>query len=117
MLSSGIADLRIRDVDDVASYHVKALDFSAVPGNERYLFAAGKYSANWVANKVRAKHPELRSRIPDGGDGDNWPVPLARINTEKAGKVFGTNWKGWWESTEATVEDVLAYERAQAAAN
>jgi hypothetical protein len=52
----------------------------------------------------------LRSRVPEGGAGDELPIPLVKVDISKFGNVFGTQWKGWWESAKATVDDILKLE-------
>ena len=99
-----------RDIDDVATVHLKSLDLDKTPGNERYLFYGGKVSARWVANEIRAKYPSLTERVPEGGEGDGFPVPMMKCDTEAADRVFGSQWKGWWESVDASVKDILTYE-------
>lgn len=104
-------NLKYRDIEDVAHVHIKSLDASAVPGNQRYLFAAReKIVANRLADKIRAELPHLRERVPKGKEGDGLPPTLVKLDTSRADKVFGTQWKGWWESAMATIEDLLAYE-------
>lgn len=96
----------------MARIHIKSLDFS-IPGNERYLFHAAKISANRVTDHIRQSFPELRSRVPAGGEGDGWPVQMAKTDISKAQKVFGTDWKGWQESVETTVRGILAFESVE----
>ena len=81
-----------------------------VPGNERYLFHGGVMSANWIANRVRETYSELKARVPAAEEGDGFPEGMVKVATSKADGVFGTRWKGWWESAQGTVEDILAYE-------
>ena len=81
-----------------------------VPGNERYLFHAGVVSANRIANRVRETYPELKARVLAAEESDGFPEGMVKVDTSKAGGVFGTHWKGWWESAQGTVEDILAYE-------
>ena len=100
----------IRDVEDVAAIHVRTLDVN-IPGNKRYLFHAGPLlKAQKVANQIRETYPQLRSRVPEGGAGDELPIPLVKVDISKFGNVFGTQWKGWWESAKATVDDILRLE-------
>ncbi|KAF1991988.1 NAD(P)-binding protein [Aulographum hederae CBS 113979] len=98
------------DVDDVAAIHIKALDSSKVPGNERYLFFDGVVSSNEAANKIREAYPQLRDRVPEGGEGKGLPPTLAQFDISKAEKVFGNQWKGWWKTVDASVKDILEYE-------
>ncbi|KAF2837901.1 NAD(P)-binding protein [Patellaria atrata CBS 101060] len=101
------------DVDDVARLHVLSLNDS-VPGNERYLFAhPSLLSPNHLANKIRETYPELRDRVPAAGEDNGLPKPLPTLDTSKADKVFGTAWKGLWESARWAVEDVLAWEKKE----
>jgi hypothetical protein len=48
--------------------------------------------------------------VPDGGKGDGLPIPLVKVDISKFENVFGTQWKGWWESAKATVDDILRLE-------
>jgi hypothetical protein len=97
-----------RDVEDVATHHIMSLDPKVVPGNERYVIRSRDLmSAPRLAKKIREKYPELKDRVPEGGDQDGWPTPLARSDVSKAEKVFGSNWKSAWESVEAMVKDVI----------
>ena len=67
-------------------------------------------SVNRLAAKVRETFPELRSRVPEPGEGDGFPSPIVEFDISKFEKVFGSQWKGWWESARATIEDILAFE-------
>ena len=99
----------------MALIHVKSLLLST-PGNKRYLFNAGTMSVNAVVRKIREEYPQLRERVLEGGGGDGFPVPMAKCDTSRSDEVFGTEWKGWWESAKATVDDILEYERGHAVA-
>jgi NADPH-dependent methylglyoxal reductase len=98
-------------VEDVAAIHLTSLDMAKVPGNERYLFHAGLLSGNWIANKVRETYPELKDRVPAGGEGDGFPDPMAKFDISRFEKVFGSEWMGWWESANGTIKDILEYEK------
>jgi hypothetical protein len=53
-------------------------------------------------------YPQLRDRVPAGAEGDGWPQPLAKYDTSKADKVFGTGWwLSWWETVDGVVKDIL----------
>jgi len=52
----------------------------------------------------------LRSRVPEGGAGDELPIPLVKVDISEFENVFGTQWKGWWESAKGTVDDILRLE-------
>lgn len=65
-----------------------------------------------LANKLRAKYPKLQSRIPAGSKEEPWPKTMAKYDISRSEKVFGSNWVSWWDSTRATVDDILAYEAA-----
>jgi hypothetical protein len=52
----------------------------------------------------------LRSRVPAGGEGDELHTPLVKVDISKFENVFGTQWKGWWESAKGTVDDILRLE-------
>jgi hypothetical protein len=99
-------------VEDVAAVHLKTLDLK-VPGNERYMFYAGLFSPAGVANKVREVYPELRSRVPAGPTQGGVPPGLVQYDCSKFEKAYGKlSWKGWWEATQGTIEDILRYEKA-----
>jgi NADPH-dependent methylglyoxal reductase len=98
------------DVDDVAAMHVKSLDMAAVPGNRRYLASAGIMDSNDVSRKIRDEFPQLRSRVPEVPEGGSVPGTLVKLDLAETNRVFGTAWKGWWESARATVVDILASE-------
>jgi NADPH-dependent methylglyoxal reductase len=95
------------DVDDVADMHVKSLDKARVPGNKRYLASAGVMDSRDVARKIREEFPELRSRVPEPAEGSGIPESLITLDLKETEEVFGTAWKGWWESARATVVDIL----------
>jgi NADPH-dependent methylglyoxal reductase len=97
-----------RDVEDVAIHHLKSLDLEKVPGNERYLIRSRELmSAPRLAKKLREKYPQLKNRIPEGGDYDDWKEPITEVDVSKAEKVFGHQWKGAWESAEAVFDDIV----------
>jgi NADPH-dependent methylglyoxal reductase len=98
------------DVDDVADMHVKSLDVAAVPGNRRYLASAGVMDSNDLARKIRDEFPQLRSRVPEPPVGGSIPDTLVKLDLAETEKVFGTTWKGWWESARATIVDIIASE-------
>ncbi|PQE19026.1 hypothetical protein CJF32_00010448 [Rutstroemia sp. NJR-2017a WRK4] len=100
------------DVDDVAAVHVKSLKEST-PGNQRYVFHIGEpLTAAAVAQKIREEYPQLKDRVPAPKPGsDVVPDSLSRFDTSKSDAVFGTEWKDWWESVKATVDDILKYEK------
>jgi nucleoside-diphosphate-sugar epimerase len=98
-----------RDVDDIARIHIKALEPS-VPGNERYIINSGLLYLNRFANQLRDKYPELRSRIAPGAEEEGFPEPMAKFDVSKMERVFGTDWVSGFDSVEAVVKDLLAYE-------
>lgn len=91
---------------------MKSLQTSAVPGNMRYLLIGGEMSAAQLANKLRANYPTLQSRVPAGSREEPWPKTMAKYDISRSEKGFASNWVSWWDSTRATVEDILAYEAA-----
>lgn len=101
----------IRDVEDVASIHVKSLDLK-VPGNERYLFhSSHPQDSAEVAKKIREEYPQLRNRVPEvGEDRAESPVKV-KVDTSKSDRVFGGPWKDWWESAKDTVDDIIKFEK------
>jgi dTDP-4-dehydrorhamnose reductase len=100
-----------RDVEDTAAAHLKALSPS-VPGNQRYLFhGPGVMLGDEVANFVRQKYSELRSRIPAGEENVEVPPGLIKTDTSRAEKVFGIKWKSWQESVPDMVKDIERWER------
>ena len=98
-----------RDVDDIARIHIKALE-PAVPGNERYVINSGLLYLNRFANQLRDKYPELRSRIAPGAEEEGFPEPMAKFDVSKMERVFGADWVSGFDSVEAVVKDLLAYE-------
>jgi NADPH-dependent methylglyoxal reductase len=98
------------DVDDVADMHVRSLDVAAVPGNRRYLTSAGVMDSNDVARKIRDEFPQLRSRVPEPPVGGSIPDSLVKLDLAETDRIFGTAWKGWWETARATIVDVIASE-------
>ncbi|KAF1941775.1 NAD(P)-binding protein [Clathrospora elynae] len=99
------------DVDDVAFMHVKSLDTAAVPGNKRYLASAGIIDSNDVARKIREEFPQLRNRVPEPAAGTGIPDALVTLDLAETDEVFGTAWKGGWETARATVLDILTTEK------
>lgn len=69
-----------------------------------------RVTAAQMANKVRAKFPELQSRVPAGVETEAGQNKVAKFDVSRADKVFGSNWISGLDSTIATVEDILAYE-------
>lgn len=67
-------------------------------------------NGNDVARKIREEYPALRDRIPDVPE-QAFPDTLLKLDTKETDEVFGTNWKGWWESVKLTVEDILTTEK------
>ncbi|KAM3070404.1 hypothetical protein ACMFMG_010231 [Clarireedia jacksonii] len=100
------------DVDDVATIHVKALR-DTTPGNQRYVFHIREpVTAAAVAQKIREEYPQLRDRVPAPKPGsDVLPESMSRFDTSKSDAVFGTEWKDWWKSAKATVDDIVKYEK------
>jgi hypothetical protein len=99
------------DVDDIATIHVKALD-SSISRNRRIFHGPELITVTNVARKIRQEYPQLRARIPEPPtDGDGLLQLLAKFDTSQAYTFFGSQWKGWWESAKATVEDILKYEQ------
>lgn len=117
--SSGLreADTETRDTDDVARTHILSLDRSKVPGNERYLIASSEpFDLRVIANKLRKEKPEWASRLPEVEvlPTSRLQGKLATINTTKADKVFGSDWKSAYESVKETVADVIEWEKKNA---
>ncbi|KAF2120159.1 hypothetical protein BDV96DRAFT_319671 [Lophiotrema nucula] len=100
------------DNDDVARCHVLSLDKANVKGNERYLLAHKQlldFRATVV--QVRKKYPELAKRLPEvEGKERDYGSELCKVDTAKADRVFGSEWKGVVESMKATVEDIIRWE-------
>lgn len=107
----GVLANSIRDVEDVASIHVKSLDLK-VPGNERYLFHSGHLQdSSEIAKKIREEYPQLRNRVPEVGEKTAESPIKVTVDTAKSDKVFGVPWKDWWESTKDTVDDIVKFEK------
>ncbi|KAJ5621170.1 hypothetical protein N7510_005154 [Penicillium lagena] len=102
----------IMDVDDVATIHLQAISTS-VPGNRRYILHAPEpITAVKVARKIREEYPQLKSRVPEApAGGDGLIQPLAKFDTSEMNYHFGSEWKGWWESAKATIDDILKCEK------
>jgi NADPH-dependent methylglyoxal reductase len=98
------------DVDDVADMHVRSLDVAKVPGNKRYLASAGVLDSNDVARKIREDFPQLRSRVSEPPLGGSIPDTLIKLDLSETHKVFGTAWKGWWETARAITMDIIESE-------
>jgi len=99
------------DVEDVAAVHLKSLSPS-VPGNLRYLFhSQGVLQSDALANFVRAKFPELRSRIAAGAEKVEVPAGMITTDNSRAEKAFGTKWKSWQDSVVEMVADIEKLER------
>lgn len=106
----GALNNSIRDVEDVASIHVKSLDLK-VPGNERYLFYSHyPQDSSEIAKKVREEYPQLRNRVPEAKERAESPVKV-KVDTAKSNKVFPGPWKDWWESAKDTVDDIVKFEK------
>jgi len=97
------------DMDDVAWMHVKSVDLS-VPGNKRYLAAAGKMNTNDLANKIREEYPQFRDRVVARPEGKE-PEGLVKLDLKETEEVFGNNWRSWWESSKLSVEDIITTEK------
>jgi NADPH-dependent methylglyoxal reductase len=84
-----------------------------VPGNERYLVASPeRLDLRKVVNVLRGEDPEIAQRIPAfEATGVDIAAKIVRVDTSKADKVFGTEWKGAVESVRAVAKDVLNLER------
>ena len=88
-----------------------------MPGNERYMINSGLLYLNRFANQLRDKYPELRSRIAPGAEEEGFPEPMARFDVSKMERVFGADWVSGFDSVEAVVKDLLAYEAIHWLAN
>jgi hypothetical protein len=82
-----------------------------VKGNERYLYhTRGEMFGDTVANFIREKYPQLKSRVPAGGEGASLPENFLKTDISKFEAAFGTEWRGWEESVVDIVEDLLRFE-------
>jgi hypothetical protein len=82
-----------------------------VKGNERYLYhTRGEMFGDTVANFIREKYPQLRSRVPAGAEGASLPEGFLKTDISKFEAAFGTEWKGWEEGVVDIVEDLLRFE-------
>lgn len=107
-------DLSTRDTDDVAHCHILALDTHNVRGNERYLVAApGILDIRKIINQLRGEISEIKERVPALKEVDIKDIEskLVKLDTSKADKVFGREWKSGYDSIKATAEDVLGWEK------
>ncbi|KAF2735710.1 NAD(P)-binding protein [Polyplosphaeria fusca] len=104
--------LQIGDVDDVALTHIRSLSPSIIPGNQRYLVAApSMLDLRGVARELRATDAGLAARIPDVEPRASAEWKTCKLDTSKADKVFGREWKGQVESVRAVVRDVVEWEK------
>lgn len=89
------------DVRDVARIHVAALD-NPKAHNTRYLACGGSVSWQEVADEVHdnPEYPrELKDHIPKGEHGkQHRPNPLAKLDTSRAEKDLGIQFRDWKES-------------------
>jgi nucleoside-diphosphate-sugar epimerase len=111
-------NIRTRDTDDVARTHILSLDRTKVPGNERYFLASSEpLDLRVIASKLRKEKPEWASRLPEVEvlPTSRLQGKFAKIDTAKADKVFGTDWKSAYESVKETVADVIEWEKKNAA--
>jgi NADPH-dependent methylglyoxal reductase len=100
-----------RDVEDVASVHIKALSPS-VPGNERYLFHSRTLlSSDNAANFVREQYPQLKSRVPIGNTNAGSPPNLIKTDILKSEAAFGSAWRSWEETVADMANDIVKFEK------
>ncbi|CZR51026.1 uncharacterized protein PAC_00901 [Phialocephala subalpina] len=107
----------IMDFEDVSKIHVKSLDKESVPGGRYVFHTKDIVSANMVARKVREEFPEFKGRVLEPAEDTVLGMgkvkgDLCVFDVGKSERVFGGEWKGWWESIKKTVEQIVEYERA-----
>lgn len=89
------------DVRDVARIHVAALD-NPKASNTRYLACGGSVSWQEVADEIHdnPEYPQaLKDHIPKGNHGaKHRPTPLATLDTSRAQKDLGIQFRDWKES-------------------
>lgn len=109
------ADWICSDTDDVARCHILSMSKAKVPGNERYLLASKDIlNLRKIVNEIRRETPAVAERISTFVDErDTFEGKIANLDTSKADKVFGTEWKGGYNSIRETVLDVLKWEKEQ----
>jgi hypothetical protein len=101
----------------VARTHVLSLDRTKVPGNERYVLASSEpLDLRAIVSKLRKEKPEWASRLPEVEvlPTSRLQGKFATINTAKADKVFGTDWKSAYDSIKETVTDAIKLEKKNA---
>lgn len=60
-----------------------------------------------VANFIRERYPQLRSRVPVGAVEASLPAEFLRTDISKFEAAFGMKWRGWEEGVIDIVEDLL----------
>lgn len=103
-----------RDTEDVAKAHILSLDEAKVPGNRRYLLASPEaVDLRSVVARMKHEYPELADMLPDVAideEGDkNKKAKLAKIDTSESDVVFGTEWKGAYDSIKEIVLDAVKW--------
>lgn len=102
----------VMDCGDVARVHVRSLDVDRVPGGRYLLCIREKIEVRMVARRIREEFPGLRGRVlapgVEGGEGNE---VRCEVDVGEMERVFGMEWKGWWECVKGTVEDILMYEK------
>ncbi|OJJ50126.1 hypothetical protein ASPZODRAFT_1106889 [Penicilliopsis zonata CBS 506.65] len=89
------------DVRDVAFAHRRAFEVPEAGGN-RFFLCEGNFTNQQVADILRDKLPELRSRVPVGTPGSGFEgVDMYKIDHSRSEKVLGVK----YHSLEQTVVD------------
>jgi nucleoside-diphosphate-sugar epimerase len=93
----------------VAEAHVLAFEKPAAAG-QRHLISNGAYSYQQVCDIIREKFPQLRGLTPEENPGT--PLPSTyRLDTSKAIKQLGINFRSLEETIVGTVDSLLKVQK------
>lgn len=98
------------DVRDVATAHLKAYELPEA-SNQRFAVSSGNFTYQRVCDIIRAKFPELKSKVPEGNPGEAFP-DFFSLSNEKAKKVLGIEFIGLEQMLVDTVKSLLELEKA-----
>ncbi|KAF2669921.1 NAD(P)-binding protein [Microthyrium microscopicum] len=103
------------DVRDVSRAHVLALTNPAA-SNKRIIIVSGLITPQLIVNIIGKNFPQLKSRLPEGGD-PNKILPEGTVptgwDTSRSFQIFGESWKykELEESLVDTVNAILEFEK------
>jgi hypothetical protein len=75
-----------------------------------FILYAHNVTTDKFANAIRAKYPELRTRVPQPSAANTW-TPPTKFDKSKADKVFGTDWRAWEDAPYDVVDDIIKSEK------